>query len=462
MQIPILSGIYRDNDPDLRNAYPVNMEPIAKASGVSQGYLRVAQGLKLMGETSGVCRGGIEWNGVCYRVMGTKFGSVSGAVFTEIGDVGGAGPVTMDYGFDYLAIASNGKLYLFDGTSLTQNTDPDLGEVLDVAWIDGYFITTDGEFLVSTELGDPFSVSPFKYGSSEEDADPVVAVKKLGTELYAINRHTIEAFSNTGGTNFPFDVIDGTQGYRGAVGTHAVTQFLGGLAFVGGARNEPAGVFLGANGSSQALSTPEIETILEAYTEADLAQTVCETRRTEGRELLYVHLPNQTLVYDGTSTQLLGQPVWFVLKGEEGAYRGRYFVWCAGSWAVADPVTGKFGEVSSETAAQWGDPITWEFSTPFLFGDAKGIVCHELELTGLTGVTLAETGAVVGMQFTEDGVVRSQRYPITLGQRGNRSTPLKWTRVGFFEDTVSFVFSGDSNARFAAARLDATIEASQW
>jgi hypothetical protein len=66
-----------------------------------------------------------------------------------------------------------------------QVTDPDLGVVLDVVWVDGYFMTTDGEFLVVTELTDPTQVNPLKYGSSEVDPDPVVALLKLRNEVYA-------------------------------------------------------------------------------------------------------------------------------------------------------------------------------------------------------------------------------------------------------------------------------------
>jgi hypothetical protein len=107
----------------------------------------------------------------------------------------------MDYSFDRLAIASGGRLYYWNGT-LTQVTDPDLGVVLDVVWVDGYFMTTDGESLVVTELSDPTQVNPLKYGSSEVDPDPVVALLKLRNEVYALNRNTIEVFDNVGGEFF--------------------------------------------------------------------------------------------------------------------------------------------------------------------------------------------------------------------------------------------------------------------
>ncbi len=90
--------------------------------------------------------------------------------------------------------------------------------------MDGYFLSTDGEFLIVTELNDPTQVNPLKYGSSEADPDPVNAVLKLRNEVYAINRNTIEVFDNAGGDLFPFQRIEGAQIQKGAIGTFALAS----------------------------------------------------------------------------------------------------------------------------------------------------------------------------------------------------------------------------------------------
>ena len=76
MQIPVLSGIYSDSAADFRTSYPVNLVPVPKDQGISAGYLRQADGIVESGTGPGAVRGGINWNGVCYRVMGTKLVSV--------------------------------------------------------------------------------------------------------------------------------------------------------------------------------------------------------------------------------------------------------------------------------------------------------------------------------------------------------------------------------------------------
>ena len=262
MQIPILNGIYADSAPELRTAYPVNFVPVPKKSGISNGFLRPGDGIVANGTGPGIDRGGINWNDICYRVMGTKLVTVaSNGVVTELGDVGGPTYtlVTFDYSFDRLAIASGGRLYYWDGV-LTQVTDPDLGVVLDVVWVDGYFMTTDGEFLIVTELTDPTQVNPLKYGSSEVDPDPVVALLKLRNEVYALNLNTIEVFDNVGGELFPFARIDGAQITKGVVGTFACCVYVDRIAFLGGGRNEAPGVYLGVSAQTQKISTQEIDT----------------------------------------------------------------------------------------------------------------------------------------------------------------------------------------------------------
>jgi hypothetical protein len=45
MQIPILNGIYTDSTPELRTSYPVNLVPVPKQSGISNGFLRPGDGI---------------------------------------------------------------------------------------------------------------------------------------------------------------------------------------------------------------------------------------------------------------------------------------------------------------------------------------------------------------------------------------------------------------------------------
>lgn len=109
-EVPILSGIYADSAADFRVALPVNLVPVPTGAGISSSYLRPSDGLVELGTSSGLDRGGIEWRGVCYRVMGSRLVQVdSGGALVDLGYVGAGGLVTFDYSFDYLAIVSGGR-----------------------------------------------------------------------------------------------------------------------------------------------------------------------------------------------------------------------------------------------------------------------------------------------------------------------------------------------------------------
>lgn len=72
MQIPILSGIYADSTGEFRTSYPRNMVPVPKSSGIAEGYLAPGDGIAAFASGPGTDRGGFNWEGVLYRVMGTK------------------------------------------------------------------------------------------------------------------------------------------------------------------------------------------------------------------------------------------------------------------------------------------------------------------------------------------------------------------------------------------------------
>ena len=464
MKIPILTGIYTDNGPDFRTAYPVNLVPVPLPNGIDDGFMRPADGIIANGTGPGIDRGGINWNGVCYRVMGSKLISIAeNGIVVTLGDVGDDGrDVTLDYSFDRLVIASNLNLFYWSPSlGLSQVTDPDLGIVLDVVWVDGYFMTTDGEFLVVTDLSDPFAVNPLKYGSAEADPDPVVALLKLRNEVYALNRQTIEVFDNVGGDLFPFQRIEGAQIEKGVVGTHACCVFLETVAFLGGGFNEAPGIYLGANATASKISTQEIDTILLSYTEEQLATVNMEARNDRAHQYLYVHLPDRTLVFDGEATKALSQPVWFILTSsivDYSKYRAQNFVWCYNKWLVGDSASPAIGYFDIDVSTHWGETVRWEFGTTIIYNEGRGAIVQQLELVSLTGSVAFGTNPTINTSYSTDGQTWSQQKFINIGTTGQRSKRLVWFQQGWMRNWRIQRFQGTSQAHMSFARLEAAIE----
>ncbi len=462
-KIPLLSGIYASAVADFVESYPRNRDPVVISTGRSEGYLRVTKGIAPFAVGPGTDRGGINWSGVCYRVCGTSLVKVdANGVVTVLGDVGSGGQCSLDYSFTDLIIVSGGRLYYWNATAgLRQVVDPDLGYVIDAIWIDGFTMFTDGEFIGVTELNDPMAVDPIKYGSSEEDPDPVVALIKVRGEAVALNRNTDEFFDNIGGNGFPFQRNNGAQIPIGCVGTHARTAFNQSFAFVGGARNSAIGVYFAGNGSAEKISTRQIDDVLARLTEEEQSNIILESRADADEERLLIHLPDETLVFYKDASLAAGEQIWsYYASGISAneAYRGRNGVLAYGKWIVAD-LSGNIGLLDGNITTHFGDLTGWRFDTALLFNDTGRGIVNSLELTGIMGRAPAGVEPRVFMSFTVDGNTWSQERVVSTGSSGQRAKAVQW-RHGFrFNRWASVRFRGADEGLAAFARLDAAVEA---
>ena len=334
-----------------------------------------------------------------------------------------------------------------------------------MAWIDGYFMTTDGEFLIVTELTDPTQVNPLKYGSAEADPDPVVGLLRLRNEIYAINRHTIEVFDNVGGSLFPFARVEGAQIQKGAIGTQACCVFMDAIAFLGSGRNEAPALYLGVNAGAQKISTQDIDDILLDYTEAQLSQVKLEAKNEKNHRYLYVHLPDKTLVYDATGSQAMQQQVWFVLTSTVvgfAQYRARNMVWCYDKWIVGDTQSNGIGYLTDTVGSHWGQIVRWEFGTPIVYNEGRGAIFSQLELVALPGRVAIGTNPMISTSYSVDGMSWSQDRAIRVGTTGNTSKRLVWFQQGSMRHWRVQRFRGDSQARLSFVRLEAQLEQLAW
>jgi len=460
-QLAILSGIYAKETPDFARSVPVNLIPVAQpgdgnGTGISKGYLRLAHGIRQVHE-SPADRGGAIYGTRHIRVVGEQVVEVTDTSLSVLGKIADDGkPVTFAEGFGRLGIASAGRLYYLSNAGFDQVTDPDLGTVLSVTWSDGYFITTDGSYIVVTELSDPSSVDPLKYGSSEADPDPIVAVMALRGEVYALNRYSIEKFINGGGTGFPFQRSRGSQIPKGCVGPHAFTPFVETFAFCGSSRNETPSIHLGGAGQAIKISPQELDAELAKLTDEQLAVVELEAMQDSGLNQLMVHLPTGSWIYHWSASQLLDVPVWSKLQGGAAAdqsYPVRHFTLVSGVWWCGS--SGALGVVDDHIATVMGQPAAFRFDTPCAYNEGAGAIVNSLELIPLDG-----RGDVTGvsMAYTDDGRTYSNERYLASGTVGDRDSRMQWRRLGKFRRWRSFRFRGIASAPIAFARLDANLE----
>lgn len=464
MQIPIVNGIYTDMNADYRTSYPLNLVPVPKQNGISEGYLRKADGVRLFCPANSVedaDRGGINWNGVCYRVSGDRLWRINeNGTRDDMGFVGGIEQCRFAYSFDRLGVAAGRDLYYLKDNVLAKVTSPNIGVVIDTEWVDGYFVTTDGEFILQAELLDPTEFQNTKYGSSEADPDPIIGLLKVRNELCAFNRYSVEVFNNVGGTGFTFARVDGAMMNKGLIGTHGKCLFAQTFAFVGSGKNEPCSVYLGANGGLTKIATRDIEQLIAGYTEQELSFVVLEAREQNMHQHLYLHLPNKTMVYDLMASQAMQQPIWFELSSSSngnGIYRAINHVWCYNKWLVGDRFDSRVGVIDNKLSSHYGEPVGWSINTTFIYNGGQSGQIKSIELVGLTGRVNDSSDPKVFLSWTKDGLIWSGERLQRQGMRGQYGKRVIWLRtVGVFRQMVGLRFRGcdDSLASFTAVEVD--------
>lgn len=444
--IPLLGGMVANGQAEFVESVPANLEPVAIDSKISTGQFRAPAGLIPHFSGPGEDRGAIIWQGRHIRVMGSELYEVG---VGSLGSVGGSGSVAMDYGFDRLAIASGEKLFYLDANGLAQVTDIDLGRVIDALWIDGYFMTTDGSYIVVTQLADPASVEPLKYGSADEDPDMITGLIEVRGEVYVTGRHTIEVFQNVGGNGFPFAVITGATIPYGVVSPSAKCPFNESFAFVGSGRNEALGVYVAGAGTAVKISTRALDRALEAIPDPTVIEMEAWSYLDEKR--LLVHLPTETWVYLDGASRKSGERIWY-----RRTNCPRHAVENNGTWYAA---TGnEVGRLSNDVSTILGEPVEWRFDTPFVYADGQGVLLGAVELIGLPGRMPVDEEATAFFSYSRDGETWSREHMLRIGVAGNRRKRLQWRPGIEIPNYATFRFRGYDRSMPGFAKIECDVE----
>lgn len=451
--ISLLSGVKGSEAGEFVRSYPVNFEPVIITSGISNGQLRLVPGVTQMGIGPGNDRGGINWNGTHYRVMGTRLISIGAdGTVTDLGDVGSGPRCAFDYSFDRLAIWSGGRLYYYAvSTGLVQNTSVNLGTALDGLWIDGFFMSTDGTYVVVTELSDPMTVKPLKYGSAEEDPDPITGLIKYRDEAYILGRNSTQVFQNVGGAGFPFADQKSWGFPFGCVGPMAKALLGDGFAFVGSGRNEGLNVYYAVQGVAKPIGCRELCDALDALPNPSVVEVEERSGRNERR--LFVHLPAETWVFLLNASELAQQPIWYTCKTDANGYRCRNAIDVYGKSIVGDSQSGAFGELSYDESNHFGIYPGAQFDCGLVYNQSLGGIVHSVELVGLPG---RGQGGTVFMSMTRDGETfgAERAVAFTPAARDRRVAWRPHARIGNYVG-FRFRFAGGALSGIASCEMKA-------
>lgn len=308
--------------------------------------------------------------------------------------------------------------------------------IIDATFIAGYVMVTDGVDVWCSSLTN-LTFFPGYFGSAEYDPDGITATYKLNNQLYVFGQRTTQTMANTGGNNFPFTAQQSYTIDIGCVSRQTMCYFNQTLAWIGGGRNMPNGVWT-LNGNAPAkISSAAVDFEIAKLTAEQVAVVTLEAISFEDSELLYVHLPTKTLVFDATATVGVGLKFWTQLNSgaqDNNFYRARNFTRFNGMWLCGDLADNRVGYLDSTTGGHYGEPVLHQVTGPMALLPLVSSGLRSVELKCITGQS-GDTSRIA-MQYSSDGIRWSQVRFASAAPRGGYDKRVRWLPAGLARDRM--------------------------
>jgi len=460
MKLPISLGDKSGDETDYRDQLLVNYTLVARDIKGDQGYVLSHAGLTAFGNGEGIDRGGI-WNSrqdSHLRISGTNLISVDeDGVTTTIGSIPGTLQTSLPYSFQTQGIVSDTRFWLYDGDTLSEVTDSDLGAPIDCDWINGVYFFTDGETIYHTRADDESAIDPLTFATSEFSPDRTLGVLKNNqNQMVVFNRYSTEWFRDGGGENFRFRRLEGKAIKLGIVGTHCKVEAAGRIFVLGNRKIESPSIHYITGGSTTPIATREVDIILEGYSEIELAQTVLETRGKKKDIFIIVRLLRDTLLFNKKIADQYGlKYAWTILKTDiegDDPWRARNGVLDPriNQWIYGDSLDDRLGLLDDTTNLQYGNQVEEIFYTPIVEGlETQSI--DELEIETIPGHVTADVN--MWFSFSYNGVSYGTEHAIPVSRANNFGIRYLARNLGYISHNFNIKFRKVSDGRQAFSGL---------
>jgi hypothetical protein len=445
VSLNLTGGDYQHKSRDLskqvtRNFWPQIQQPNQKAR--SPYVLVPFYGLKpFVTRSGGADRGMFVNQGILYKVSGTSLFTVaSDGTHTDRGTIPGSGRcIFAAVGSQVVITNGAGLVYIWNGTTLVQNTSPNLGTPNSVAVLNSQAIydAGTGQGFDVSDVGLPGTINGLNNASAESNSDDLLRVYTYRDTLYLMGRETIELWWNSGTGNPPFDKIQGGVLNIGVGAIHSVAETPD-YVFILGSDNQVHSITGGTSAVSVPISTPELTAIIAKYT--NKSDAIGFTFQLQGQWFYKLTFPteNITWVY----------PVggeWFQWgAGTQGRAIANSSVTVFGKVLVADYASANIYELASETYTDNGNAIIRTRDSAVIHSEIFGVPNKEFELVSMelnleTGVGLVSgqgSDPLIAISFSKDNgkTFGTERF-LRCGKLGERVTVMT-TGLGRYKNLV--------------------------
>lgn len=372
-------------------------------------------------------RGLFNFNGVLHVVRDSallRVDDLGTNTFLATLDSAG-GPVDMAQNLTQLAITDGSKLYVWDGSTLSQTANWTAGDR--IAFVDQRIVGIQraSQRFQWTALGNAKSAAALDFYSAEGSPDKLVAVVAAQRELLLLGEESGELWYSVGGTAvFERASAEFIQ-YGCAAAFSAV--LVGGLpVWLGRDRKGQAQVLAGRG---QRISTRAIE---ERFEGIDLEQARAFSYSDGGQHFYCLNVPtlDTTLVFDRTYGQWHERAE--LVNGEYQPWRPTCHAFAYGSHWFGDD-SGNLYRLDAGLHTFAGDTKVRDRIMPVISDGARG----RLRFSGLELVCDKGTAAKVLLRWSDDnGANWSSWRETTTGAVGRYAERVRFSRLGSAYDRV--------------------------
>ncbi len=375
---------------------------------------------------------------------------------------------TLDTTTGNMSFADNGdQVLLVDGISgyvYTESTDS-FAKITDadfpakpehVSYQDGFFLVNAGgtQKWYKSALKDGASWDALDFASAQKDPDNLRTLIGDGGEIWLFGDKSAEVWQNVGGTDFPFQRLDGAHIQRGIHAPWSLARFADGLAAL---MVNPEGgleVVHLRNYQPVRISDDAMETRIEGFSSSVDAKGF--TFATPGHQFLVLSFPTagESWMFDIKSRE------WTELRtGRNGRWVPEHRQSLSGTAYVSDYTSGNIFSLDTDTYDDNGAPLYRKARGYHLAENDEYLFHHELEIFFERGVALSTgqgSDPQAMLRWSDDGGrTWSSEHWRSIGLIGEYERRARWGSLGMTRDRVYELNITDPvNSILAGARFD--------
>lgn len=378
-------------------------------------------------------RGFWEVSGVLYAVHKNKlYALLNNGVYAASGTLlTSEGLVSISDNGTQICIVDGQYGYIFNRATLVfeQITAEGFPAANHVDFSDGRFIVNrvgTGEFYISDQY-DGLTWDALNFANAESCTDNLVRAFVDSGLIHLFGDKTNEPWGNSGYLDFPYSRIGSGAIEWGLAARWSICKFMDSLIFLRKNRLGQVQVCVQSGGAAQAVSTPEIDAQLSAFTA--VSDAVAFAYMNNGHPFYQITFPSEniTFLFDGQSRS------WSNLESNGGRHRANLYAELLGKKYVTDYENGKVYQLTDDVYTDDGEFIARQFISRHTGnGDWSTLSKLWLEVEAGTGLQTGQgADPQIMLSISKDGghTYGSEMWR-AMGKVGEYTRRAIWNRLG--------------------------------